>query len=156
MVKKNRKHGVFAVEKSFDISLQSNQEADRRSAMTVEQALKIVFRQMELSGSRPRTIETYSFAFNEFLSIIGVVYVEDLDAEMIYDYLNSIDVAKATKLVRLKSLKAVLNRFFDNRWVEYKFWTNIRIKIDKTVKKGAKENDVEILLSLIDRTTYIE
>ena len=155
MVKNSRKHGVFAVEKSFDISLQQDVDGYKRDGMTVEQALKIVFRQMELSGSRPRTIETYSFAFKEFQGITGVVYAEDIDAEMIYDYLNSIDVAKATKLVRLKSLKAVLNRFFDNRWIEYKFWSNIRIKIDKKVKKGAKENDIEILLSLIDRTTYI-
>ncbi|WP_017472762.1 site-specific integrase [Amphibacillus jilinensis] len=36
-----------------------------------------------------------------------------------------------------------------------KFWQTIQIKVDKQVKKGAKENDLNILLSLLDTSTFI-
>ncbi|MCH7322895.1 hypothetical protein LZ480_13520 [Solibacillus sp. MA9] len=113
MIKRTRKHGAFAVDETFDVEIKRVE--DRRDSLTVAHALKTVFRQMQISGNRPRTIESYEFAWNEFIKVTGVKYVEDIDADMIYDYLNEIDVSKATKLVRLKSLKAVLNRFFDNR-----------------------------------------
>lgn len=153
MVKRTRKHGAFAVEDTFDIEIKKVE--DKRDSLTVAHALKTVFRQMQISGNRPRTIESYEFAWNEFIKVTGVKYVEDIDADMIYDYLNEIDVSKATKLVRLKSLKAVLNRFFDNRWIEVRFWSKIQIKVDKSVKGAAKESDVEVLLSLIDRSTFV-
>lgn len=152
-MKRTRKHGAFAVGEKFDIEIKTVE--DRRDSLRVQQALKTVFRQMQISGNRPRTIESYEFAWNEFIKVTGVKYVEDIDADMIYDYLNEIDVSKATKLVRLKSLKAVLNRFFDNRWIEVRFWSKIQIKVDKSVKGAAKENDVEVLLSLIDRSTFV-
>lgn len=124
MVKRTRKHGAFAIEELFDIDFKRVE--DRRDSLSVLQALKTVFRQMEISGNRPRTIESYEFAWNEFIKVTSVRYVEDIDADMIYDYLNEIDVSNATKLVRLKSLKAILNRFFDNRWIEIRFWSNDR------------------------------
>jgi len=153
VVKRTRKHGAFAVDEKFDIEIKPVE--DRRDSLTVQQALKTVFRQMQISGNRPRTIESYAFAWNEFIKITGVKYVEDIDADMIYDYLNEIDVTKSTKLVRLKSLKAILNRFFDNRWIEIRFWSKINIKVDKSIKGAAKESDVEVLLSLIDRSTFV-
>lgn len=152
-MKRTRKHGAFAIAETFDIEIKPVE--DRRDSLTVAKALKAVYRQMEISGNRPRTIESYAFAWNEFIKVTGVKYVEDIDADMIYDYLNEIDVSKATKLVRLKSLKAILNRFFDNRWIEIRFWSKIQIKVDKSIKGAAKENDVEVLLSLIDRSTFV-
>lgn len=110
---------------------------------------------MEISGSRPRTIESYEYVFNDFIKRTGLRFVGEINADSLYDYLNELEVAKTTKLLRLKSIKAVLSRFFDNRWIEYKFWRTIQIKIDKKVKAGAKDNDIEILLSLIDKSTFI-
>ncbi|MFG3613183.1 tyrosine-type recombinase/integrase [Rummeliibacillus stabekisii] len=154
MSKNNRKHGIFAVDQRFtDITLQSIN--DVRNALTIEQALRVVFKQMDITGSRPRTIESYSYVFNDFIKITGLIYVEDIDVDSIYEYLNEINVAKTTKLLRLKTIKAVLSRFFDNRWIEHKFWKNIQIKIDKQVKTAANESDIEILLTLIDRSSFI-
>ena len=154
MSKNNRKHGVFAVDKRFeDITI--NRTSKRREGLEIDQALRIVFRQMEISGSRPRTIESYEYVFNDFIKRTGLRFVDEINADSLYDYLNELDVAKTTKLLRLKSIKAVLSRFFDNRWIEYKFWRTIQIKIDKKVKAGAKDNDIEILLSLIDKSTFI-
>lgn len=152
--KNNRKHGVFSVEQKFeDITLKPT--ANKREGLEIAKALTVVFRQMEIGGSRPRTIESYEYVFNDFTKRTGLRYVDEINADTIYDYLNEINVAKTTKLLRLKSIKAVLSRFFDNRWIEYKFWRTIQIKIDKKVKPGAKENDVEILLWLIDKSTFI-
>lgn len=154
MPKNSRQHGAFSIDSQY-AKVTIDCVNDKRDSLTIEQALKIVFRQMEISGNRPRTISSYQFVFDEFIRITELVYVEDINADSIYDYLNTIQVAKATKLLRLKSIKAVLSRFFDNRWIEYKFWKNIQIRIDKKVKTAASESDIEILLQVIDRSTFI-
>ena len=82
-------------------------------------------------------------------------YVEDITADSIYEYLGSLEVAQQTKLIRLKSIKAVLSKFHNNGWMKQKFWSTINIKIDKQVKKGAKANDIEMLIELIDQNTFI-
>lgn len=35
------------------------------------------------------------------------------------------------------------------------FWQSINVKVDKKVKKGAKPNDIAILVSLINKSTFI-
>ncbi len=64
-------------------------------------------------------------------------------------------VSPSTKLICLKTIKAILSKFFDNGWIKEKFWNNIHIKIDKEVKKETKECDIEKLLSVIDQSTFI-
>lgn len=61
------------------------------------------------------------------------------------------DVSNQTKLTRLKCLKAILGKCFNNGWIESKFWQNSNIKVDKKVKKGAKKYDV----MLLDLNTFI-
>lgn len=153
--KNSRKHGDFAIELEDLSRLSLKPNGDKRDSLTIKRAMELVCRQMKISGLRDRTIQTYEYAMNEFLSISGLVYVEDITATELYDYLNAINVANSTKLVRLKSIKAVLSRFFDNRWVEQKFWTTIQIRVDKKAKPGAAEHDIELLLSLIDRSNFI-
>src|SRR5690625_7365261 len=87
----------------------------------INQALKIIFKQMRATGRRQRTIESYDYIFNKFTEVMGVIHVQDIDAGTIYNYIDSLDVSVATKLIRLKSIKAVLTRFFDNGWFESKF-----------------------------------
>jgi len=112
--------------------------------MTIEQALSIIFRQMEITGRRPRTIESYDYIFNDFTGQLRLEYVDEITADSIYDYLAAIDVAPSTKLIRLKAIKAVLSRFFDNRWKTNKFWSPIQLTVDKHVKQGADENVIEV------------
>jgi len=76
-------------------------------------------------------------------------YVENITIEALYHYLDILEVCPATKLIRLKSTKAVLSKFFNNGWLKEKFWKSIHIKIDKEVKKGAKESNIDKLLELI-------
>ncbi len=110
---------------------------------------------MRIAGNRPRTIESYEYIFNQFVEVTQIEYVEDINIDKLYHYLDVLDVQPATKLIRLKSIKAVLSKFYNNRWIKDRFWNNIQIKIDKGVKKGAKESDIDKLLQLIDQTTFI-
>ncbi|MGE7094474.1 tyrosine-type recombinase/integrase [Lysinibacillus sp. NPDC048646] len=89
------------------------------------------------------------------MAINKLMYVEDITVEALYYYLDVLKVTPATKLIRLKSTKAVLSKFYNNGWIKEKFWYNIHIKIDKEVKKGAKESDIDKLLELIDQTSFI-
>ena len=150
---KSRKHGVFAV--NSEVAVVSSKVCDRRrDCLKLEVALDTVFQQMNVSGNRQRTIESYKYIFEQFISVNQLQYVEDITIDSIYHYLDSLDVKQTTKLIRLKSLKAVLSKFFNNGWIKQKFWNSIQLKIDKEVKKGANESDIDKLLELIDQTSF--
>ncbi|MCS0788233.1 site-specific integrase [Cytobacillus firmus] len=149
-----RKHGVFAV--SGDVVLLNSAKNEiKPNAITIVTAIDTVFQQMRIVGNRQRTIESYKYIFNQFVEVNKLIYVEDISVESIYHYLDIIDVSPRTKLIRLKSLKAVLGRFYNNSWIKDRFWKNIHIKVDKEVKEGAKESDIELLLRLIDQTSFV-
>lgn len=118
------------------------------------QALKIIFKQMRATGRRNRTIESYDYIFNKFVESMNITYVQEISAETIYEYIDSLEVSTTTKLIRLKSIKAVLSRFYDNGWFDYKFWSSIQITVDSEVKEGTEENDIALLLNSIDKTTF--
>lgn len=120
----------------------------------VDKALSLVFRQMRSTGRRPRTIESYEYIFNQFVEAAGVKYVHDIDSDGLYRYIERLNVGLSTKLIRLKTVKAVLSRFFDNGWLPHKFWTNINIRTDKEVKQSADEADIELLLNVIDKSSF--
>lgn len=161
----NKSHGTNRKEKTgaFDVSegnrldfnvIQTERNKDALPYITIDRALQTIFKQMRATGRRPRTISSYEFIFNDFTSKTGVKYVQEITTDTIYDYMDMLEVALSTKLIRLKSIKAVLSRFFDNGWIQYKFWTHIQIRIDKEVKEGADETDIAILLNVIDKTTF--
>lgn len=151
---KSRKNGIFSVSGDA-VVLPSKEKVPTRNTLTIASALETVFQQMRIAGNRQRTIESYEYIFLQFASINKLEYVEDITAESIYNYLSVLQVSPATKLIRLKSTKAVLSKFYNNSWLKEKFWNNIHIKIDKEVKKGAKESDIDHLLRLIDQSTFI-
>lgn len=138
---------------SFDI-MQPQRKKDDIPPVPVDKALKLVFRQMLSIGRRPRTIESYEYIFNQFIELSNIKYVHEIDADSLYDYIEQINVSLSTKLIRLKTIKAVLERFFDNGWLTYKFWPNIQISVDEDVKQGADDGDIALLLNLIDKTTF--
>lgn len=151
---RSRKHGVFAV--SGDVVAISNKRRElRKDDKEIQKALETIFHQMRIAGNRQRTIESYAYIFQQFVGMCHIEYVEDINIDKLYHYLDVLEVTPATKLIRLKSIKAVLSKFYNNGWIKDRFWSNIQIKIDKEVKKGAKESDIDRLLLLIDQTTFI-
>ncbi len=153
MANRKRKHGIFAV--NSEVVLLSSSEGEEREGTHISIALETIFKQMRIAGNRPRTIESYEYIFKQFVEVCGIEVVEDIDLDNLYHYLDVLQVTPATKLIRLKSIKAVLSKFYNNSWLKDRFWSNIQIKIDKEVKKGARESDIEKLLQLIDQTTFI-
>lgn len=122
----------------------------------ISNALETITRQMKVSGNRSRTISDYVRHVEHFQTVINVNYIADITADTIYRWLDSMNVSNQTKLTRLKCLKAFLSRCFDNGWIEIKFWKTINIKVDQKIKEGATEHDVNILLSLLDLSNFIQ
>ncbi|MGJ5635830.1 tyrosine-type recombinase/integrase [Bacillus altitudinis] len=122
----------------------------------ISKALDVITRQMKVSGNRSRTISDYVLHVEHFQSVTNVKYVGNITANSIYQWLDSMEVSNQTKLTRLKCLKAFLSRCFDNRWIEMKFWKTINIKVDQKVKEGATEHDVNVLLSLLDLSNFVQ
>ncbi|KIL20593.1 MULTISPECIES: tyrosine-type recombinase/integrase [Bacillus] len=112
--------------------------------------MNIIIQQMTVSGYRERTITDYISYMAHFRKATNVEYIEDITTDSIYLWLDSMAVSNQTKLTRLKCLKAILGKCFNNGWFSSKFWHGINIKVDKQVKKGAKKDDVMVLLSLLD------
>lgn len=137
-----------------NVDLVSNEP--KTDSMTVEKALNIITRQMEVSGNRSRTISDYQLHVNHFQSITNAVYVTDISIDSIYKWLESMNVSNQTKLTRLKCFKAFLSRCFDNGWIETKFWKTIKVKVDQKVKEGATDQEVNLLLSLLDLNHFVE
>ncbi|MBT2660585.1 site-specific integrase [Bacillus sp. ISL-45] len=127
-----------------------------KDRLTIEKALATVTRQMEISGNRPRTISDYNIYVMHFIGTVRTTYVDELNADHIYEWLAIMDVSKQTKLTRLKCLKAFLSRCFDNGWIERKFWRPINIKVDNIVKEGAAERDINILLSVLNLNDFVQ
>lgn len=155
MSSRKRKHGIFAVDSEAVETMETQEVQQIGKGKAIDEALETVFNQMRIAGNRPRTIDSYKYIFKQFVVANRIKYVEEINIDSIYNYLGSIDVSQRTKLIRLKSMKAVLSKFHNNGWLKERFWSNIQIKVDKEVKKGAKESDIDFLLQLIDKTTFI-
>lgn len=139
------------VKSTTDIRKTTNTER-----VSIENALKIVNRQMEMSGLRPRTIKEYNYTFNRFVTAFNFVYIDEITVDKIYEWLHLLgNISNFSKLNRLKSLTALFNRFYENGWYDKKFWKDVKIKVDKKLKEAANEKDLNILLSLLDTSTFV-
>ncbi|WP_083998411.1 tyrosine-type recombinase/integrase [Caryophanon tenue] len=131
------------------------EEAVQHHTIKISHAMKIVNQQWIINGMRPRTIDSYNYTFGKFIEVTGIEYIEEIDSAKIYDYLGSLtNVKDVTIQARLKQIKAILGRFHDNGWIPVKFWKHIKIKVNSDLLEASTENDVAILLSLLDKSTY--
>lgn len=119
------------------------------------EAVGTIINQMKVSGYRPRTIKDYETILMNFEKSAAFSYLEEITVDTIYSWLESMRVVNQTKLTRLKVVKSFLGKCFDNGWIKVNFWKSINVKVDKKVKKGAKPNDIAILVSLIHKNTFV-
>lgn len=147
-----KKKGIFDISIKTEI-LKSKEVVPK--GMAVEKALFMIHQQMKLNGYRERTLNDYILIFNHFLQATDVTYLEEITVDTIYKWLDSMNVAASTKSTRLKCLKAILGKCHNNGWLATKFWLTVQIKVDKKVKAGTKQNDLNVLLSLLDTSTFI-
>lgn len=123
---------------------------------TLDKALDIVTKQMRAEGLRPRTISDYETYVNDFSKKTNTVYVSEVNADAIYDWVSQMNVKASTKSIRVKCLRAFLERCYDNSWFVERFWRNINIRVDTPVKEGATEAEVYALLRMLDLSDYIQ
>ncbi|MBC1290468.1 tyrosine-type recombinase/integrase [Listeria booriae] len=126
---------------------------DRR--LTIKQALVTVVGQMRAAKMADRTISDYQLHVNSFIDATGFVYIDEIDAASIYVWLASMPVSNNTLLIRLKCFKAFLGKCFENGWIERRFWRTITVKTEQVVKRGAADENVAQLLSVIDTSTFV-
>ena len=126
------------------------------NAFTVGKAIKVILTQMRAEGKRDRTCDDYELHVKHFIKVIGDKELDTVTAEDIYEWLSSMDVSNQTKLTRLKCLKAFLGRCFNNGWIRVNYWTSIRIKVDSPVKEGATDKEINLLLSMLDLSKFVE
>lgn len=139
-----------------DIFTVDQTKREHRTGFPIEKALAAVIRQMKAAGLRERTISDYEIYVNDFIEKTGVKVLREITADHVYAWLASMNVSNQTKLTRLKCLKAFFSRCFDNGWFESKFWNSIRIKVDNPVKEGATDREIQILLSMLDLTDFVQ
>lgn len=151
-----KRAGLFDINVDFDMKkLIQGEQKSQANEITIEKALTTITKQMQVSGFRERTMKDYNLHMKHLCKITSVRYLHEITSETIYVWLDSMRVSNQTKLIRLKCLKAILSKCFDNGWVKQKFWKSIHIKVDKNIKKGATSNEIQVLLSLVDLNTFI-
>lgn len=141
------------------VSLESFKRYGRQVSTTpipLYTARMLLEKQLITEGLRDRTIYDYLLWFDKFVESTGIKLVSEINADTVYYWLDHMNVKNSSKLVRLKSLKAVLGRLFDRGWINEKFWKSIKIKVDTPTKKGTDPQDLEIYLNLLDLTNYFE
>lgn len=122
----------------------------------IQGSMKIVFKQMEIQGLRSKTLISYKKTFVKFIEFIEVDYVEEINREVLLNWLDSFNNHEpTTKKNNYRFITSVLNRFYDNGWLKEKFWRDIKIKVPRKLQPPAQENELEILLSLIDTSKWI-
>ena len=124
--------------------------------LTIVEALEQVVNQMELSGLRPRTILDYRRYVIALAETCNIRMLNEINAQSIYAYLTSLNVANSTKLIRLKCIKAFLERCLGNGWIERPYWRDINIKVSTPVKKETSERDILYVLSSLDLSDFMQ
>ncbi len=118
---KSRKHGVFSMGEARHI----NPKVKNDHWIPIDYALEIIFKQMNIAGNRPRAIHSYEYIFKGFCECNELHYVEQINLNSIYNYLGCLDVSIQTKKIRLKTIKAVLGKFYFNDWLKDRFWLKV-------------------------------
>lgn len=153
-----KRTGIFDVTKPEILTAPMNIMKERvplHSSKRIKLALEIIVQQMKVTGYRKRTLKDYETIITNFIKQMQVAYLSEITTDLIYVWLNGMDVSNQTKLTRLKVLKAFLSKCLNNGWIDNNCWSQINVKIDKKVKKAAKADDIAVLLSLIDSGTFI-
>ncbi|ARK23672.1 integrase [Sporosarcina sp. P37] len=150
-----KKKGIFDIQIEQPL-IQVSKREEKRTDMTIEQALSVILKQLEVSGCRERTLYDYRTIVNYFIRDTKVEYLIDITSDVIYTWLEKMTVKNTTKLTRLKCFKAFLGRCFDNGWFTNKFWRSVNIKVDTEIKVGATDEDVNLLLSVLDYTKFLD
>ena len=98
----------------------------------ISHAMLIVKEQLRVTGIRKVTREEYIYTMYHFVNDMELVYVNEITVKVLLEWLSKLgDVSNVTKNSRLRVIKAMLNRFYDNGWFEKNWWKPLKIKMDE-------------------------
>lgn len=118
--------------------------------------LEMIMTDMETMGYRQRTIDDYSYHFERYCRTQGIVYLHEMDRENLMKYLALNNVKDTTRQIRLKAVRAVLNKMLDRKLIDDKFWNGIRVRTEHEFKEGITEKELTELLGELDFTDYVQ
>lgn len=136
----------------YKINLTSQETTKERYKILEE--LQIIINHMRAMGYRERTLYDYEYHMKRLMKINEIKYIDQLSKEVVLNYISFGDVAQSTKSIRAKCVKAVLNKFFDKRLLDIKFWSNITVKVPKISKEGISLKELNTLLSQLDYNEF--
>ena len=82
-----KKKGIFDIQIEQPL-IQVRKRQEKRNDMTIEQALSIILKQLEVSGCRERTLYDYRIMVQYFIRDTKVEYLIDITSEVIYTWLE--------------------------------------------------------------------
>lgn len=155
-----RKKKIYTIEEDMSDIFEENKligrNLDQIIGLPISTALRTILRQMEISGNRPRTISDYQTYVNSFIKETDRYSLDQITTDDIYRWLASMNVSAQTRLSRLKCLKAFFSRCYENGWFKKKFWKNVNIKVDTPIKEGTTDKDINLMLSVLDLTDFVQ
>ncbi|MFJ3386358.1 hypothetical protein [Lysinibacillus sp. NPDC086135] len=105
----SKKKGIFDIQIEQPL-IQVKRHEEKRNDLQIEQALTVILKQLEVGGCRERTLYDYRTIVQYFIRDTKVKYLLDITSDIIYSWLEHMNVANTTKLTRLKCFKAFLGR----------------------------------------------
>lgn len=178
MSKNKQRTGIFDLSDVNTIQLSAPKEIEKKSVVTmknprilvdateikmnngkipISKAILIVKEQMKISGLRAVTTQEYIYVMSRFTKEMELFYLDEITLDTLFGWLSKLgDVSNVTKQSKLRVIKAVLNRFYDNGWYEKNWWKDLKIKTDEQIKPPADEQQLSILLSLLDMSNFIQ
>lgn len=150
-----KKKGIFETDFKETI-VKVDTQINKKTEITIQQASNVVLRQLETGGCRERTLYNYDKIVGYLMRDTRIVYLADITNAEIYKWLEGMNVKNSTKLTRLKCFKVFLGRCHNNGWINNRFWKSVNVKVDVKIKEGATDQDVNVALSLMDMSKFID
>ena len=122
----------------------------------IELAFDQVRREMIFQGYRQRTIDDYEYHLRRMCQENQIESTLDLSRKALLRYMNSGKVNNTTRSIRLKSIRSLCKKFYNNNWIKKPFWEDIEVFVDVEVKEGATEEDLVTLISQLDFNNFVE
>lgn len=134
---------------------QKNIRKTKKKNILISDMLNEILYEIKFEGVSERTMRDYEYHFNRLCTVANIRYIDELTKTALIKYLQYNDVKDSTKKIRLKNVRAILNRMHFKGYIP-NFWHNIQIKVPVVVKEGISENELHTLLSLLDFTNFSE
>lgn len=139
-----------------DLSLNVTRKDEKIPKIWIMDEFEIIADDMIAQNKRKRTVDDYRYHLNNMLERSKISTFDKLNRQVLMKYIGDASVSDATRLVRFKSIRAVLNRFYRKGLLKEDFWSEVSIKVDQKSKVGATQREVEMLLYLLDFSKFTE